>query len=221
MIPCALVRCRAAHFVSYLLTLRIQDEIYQKVTFMKRIRFFYLLLYLLLFPTVCLAQRSLPVDGGRITSGIGWRLDPFGSGRMIYHHGYDIAVPEGTRVYPVQKGTVYFAGPYKGYGNLVAVNHGNGTMTLYGHNAVVKVTAGDRVDSSTVIALSGNTGRSTGPHVHFEVRKLAGYDKQRHEKLQQDLKTFVENNVHELIDGAVNGQGGSDGEMYLPPDIDE
>ena len=56
-------------------------------------------------------------------------------------------------------------------------------LTLYGHNAVVKVTAGDRVDSTTVIALSGNTGRSTGPHVHFEVRELAGYDKQRHEKL--------------------------------------
>ncbi len=179
------------------------------------------LIFLLLFPVAGLAQRSMPVDGGRVTSGVGWRLDPFGSGRKVYHRGIDIAVPEGTPVFPVQKGTVYYAGPYKGYGNLVAVNHGNGVLTLYGHNALVKVTAGDRVDSSTVIALSGNTGRSTGPHVHFEVRELAGYDKLRHEKLVQDLKFIVENNIHELFNDAVSGQGGSEGEMYLPPDIDE
>ncbi|MRR56460.1 MAG: M23 family metallopeptidase [Deltaproteobacteria bacterium] len=180
-----------------------------------------LLIFLLLFPVAGLAQRNMPVDGGRVTSGVGWRLDPFGSGRKVYHRGIDIAVPEGTRVYPVQKGTVYYAGPYKGYGNLVAVNHGNGVLTLYGHNATLKVTAGDRVDSTTVIALSGNTGRSTGPHVHFEVRELAGYDKQRHERLAQDLKLIVEDNIHEWINDAVSGQGGSDGEMYLPPDIDE
>jgi murein DD-endopeptidase MepM/ murein hydrolase activator NlpD len=188
---------------------------------MKRIRSFFVLLFLLLLPPVCLAQRSMPVDGGRVTSGIGWRLDPFGSGRMVYHRGIDIAVPEGTPVYAVQKGTVYFAGPYKGYGNLVAVNHGNGTLTLYGHNSMVKVRAGDRVDSTTVIALSGNTGRSTGPHVHFEIRELAGYDKQRHDQLTQELKAVVENNIHEWIEDAVSGQGGSDGELYLPSDIDE
>ena len=188
---------------------------------MKSFQPIYILLILLLFPAACLAERNMPVDGGRITSGIGWRLDPFGSGRMTYHRGYDIAVPVGTRVFPVQKGTVYFAGPYKGYGNLVAVKHGNGTLTLYGHNAEVKVAAGDRVDSTTVIALSGNTGRSTGPHVHFEVRELAGYDKQRNEKLTQDLKVIVENNIHEWIDDFASGQGGSEGEMYLPPDIDE
>jgi murein DD-endopeptidase MepM/ murein hydrolase activator NlpD len=181
----------------------------------------YMLLFLLLFPAVSLADRSLPVDGGRITSGIGWRLDPFGSGRMTYHRGYDIAVPEGTPVYPVKNGTVYFSGSYKGYGNLVAVNHGNGILTLYGHNATVKVKAGDRVDSKTVIALSGNTGKSTGPHVHFEIREIAGYDKLRHEKLTKDLKVVVENNIHEWIDDVVSGQGGSDGEMYLPSDIDE
>ncbi|MRR58998.1 MAG: M23 family metallopeptidase [Deltaproteobacteria bacterium] len=188
---------------------------------MKRILPLSMLLFLLLFPAVSFADRSMPVDGGRITSGVGWRLDPFGSGRMTYHRGYDIAVPEGTPVFPVKKGTVYFSGPYKGYGNLVAVNHGNGLLTLYGHNATVKVTAGDRVDSKTVIALSGNTGRSTGPHVHFEVRELAGYDKQRHEQLTQDLKRVVENNIHEWINDALNNQGGSEGELYLPSDIDE
>jgi len=180
-----------------------------------------MLLFLLLFPAVSLADRSLPVDGGRVTSGVGWRLDPFGSGRMTYHRGVDIAVTEGTPVYPVKKGTVYFAGPYKGYGNMVAVNHGNGLLTLYGHNAIIKVTAGDRVDSKTVIALSGNTGRSTGPHVHFEVRELAGYDKQRQEKLTQELKLVVENNIHEWINDALSSQGGSKGELYLPSDIDE
>lgn len=188
---------------------------------MKSIWSFYVLLLLVLFPLVSLAQRTMPVDGGKVTSGIGWRLDPFGSGRMVYHRGIDIAIPEGTPVYPVQKGIVYFAGPYKGYGNLVAVNHGNGIISLYGHNAMVKVSAGDRVDSSTVIALSGSTGRSTGPHVHFEVRELAGYDKQRHEKLTQDLKAIVENNIHEWVEDVVSGQGGIDGELYLPPDIDE
>jgi murein DD-endopeptidase MepM/ murein hydrolase activator NlpD len=188
---------------------------------MKKILSHSLLLFLLLVPALSLAERSMPVDGGRVTSGVGWRLDPFGSGRMTYHRGVDIAVPEGTPVYPVKNGTVYFAGLYKGYGNMVAVNHGNGLLTLYGHNAAIKVTAGDRVDSKTVIALSGNTGRSTGPHVHFEVRELAGYDKQRQEKLTQDLKRFVENNIHEWINDAMSSKGGSEGELYLPSDIDE
>jgi murein DD-endopeptidase MepM/ murein hydrolase activator NlpD len=194
---------------------------YQKATLMKPICSLYVLIILLLCPALSFAQRTLPVDGGKITSGIGWRLDPFGSGRMVYHRGYDIAVPEGTPVYPVQKGIVYYAGPYKGYGNLVAVKHGNGMLTLYGHNDTVKVATGDRVDSNTIIALSGNTGRSTGPHVHFEVRELAGYDKQRREKLTQDLKTIVENNIHLWVEDAVSGQGGSEKELYLPPDIDE
>ncbi len=193
---------------------------YQLVASMKQILM--LAVFLFLLPAVALADRDLPVDGGRVTSGVGWRLDPFGSGRMMYHRGIDIAVPEGTRVYPVRKGTVYFAGPYKGYGNLVAVNHANGLITLYGHNSQVKVSAGDRVDSTTVIALSGNTGRSTGPHVHFEVREVAGYDKQRREKLTRDLKAVVQNNIHQWIEGFVTGQGGAgDGELYLPTDIDE
>lgn len=180
-----------------------------------------LLLILLLLPSVSLADRNLPVEGGTVTSGIGWRLDPFGSGRMMYHRGYDIAVPTGTPVYSVRGGTVYYAGPYKGYGNLVAVDHGNGYMTLYGHNSALKVTHGQRVNSRTVIALAGSTGRSTGPHVHFEIRQIAGYDKRRQEQLRKELKSVVESNIHEWVDGYVSGQGGDEAELSLPTDIDE
>jgi len=152
---------------------------------------------------------------------VGWRLDPFGSGRMVYHRGYDIAVPTGTPVYSVREGTVYYAGPYKGYGNLVAVDHGNGFMTLYGHNSALKVTSGQRVDSRTIIALAGSTGRSTGPHVHYEVRQIAGYDKRRQEQLRAELKSVVENNIHEWVEGFASGRGGGETELSLPSDIDE
>ncbi len=178
------------------------------------------ILALLLSPASSSAQRTLPVDGGRITSPVGWRVDPFGSGRMVYHRGTDIAVSEGTPVHAVGKGTVFFAGPYKGYGNLVAINHGNGSMSLYGHNSVLKVSPGDRVDDSTVIALSGNTGRSTGPHVHYEIRQIADYNRDRQARLNKDLKAAVATSIHSLVEGLVNGQGG-DGELQLPDDIDE
>lgn len=175
----------------------------------------------LLLPTAALAARQLPVDGGTITSGIGWRLDPFGSGRLVYHNGVDIAVPSGTPVHPTQAGTVYFAGPYRGYGNLVAVDHGNGYISLYGHNSEIKVKAGDRVDTGTVIALSGSTGRSTGPHVHYEVRLVPGYEKQRQAQLEQRLKAMVEKNIDRWIENQVTGQGGPDMTQILPGDLDE
>ncbi|HTP66623.1 MAG TPA: M23 family metallopeptidase [Geobacteraceae bacterium] len=136
-----------------------------------------LLLAFIFLPTSVLAARQSPVDGGVITSGKGWRLDPFGSGRMVYHSGYDISVPIGTPVHPTESGTVFFAGPFHGYGNLVAVDHGNGYLTYYGHNSELLVKPGDRVSTDSVIALSGNTGRSTGPHVHYEMRHIPGYEK--------------------------------------------
>ena len=136
-----------------------------------------LLCGLLLLPLPALAARQSPVDGGVITSGKGWRLDPFGSGRIVYHSGYDISVPVGTPVHPTQAGTVFFAGPFHGYGNLVAIDHGNGYLTYYGHNSELLAKAGDKVTPDSVIALSGSTGRSTGPHVHYEMRRLPGYDK--------------------------------------------
>ncbi len=117
---------------------------------------------------MALADLDLPVENGVVTSGVGWRVDPFGSGKLVFHRGIDIAVPVGTPVRATRKGRVVFAGDRRGYGNNVIVEHANGDRTLYGHNAMVRVSSGDVVESGMVVAFSGNTGRSTGPHVHFE-----------------------------------------------------
>ncbi len=103
-----------------------------------------------------------PVSGP-VTSGFGARW-----GRM--HEGIDIAVPSGTPVQAAAAGTVIYAGWMDGYGNLVVVDHGNGVSTAYGHNTSVAVALGQQVAQGEVIAYSGSTGHSTGPHVHFEVR---------------------------------------------------
>ena len=176
---------------------------------------------LLLSPQPALADRVSPVDNGVVTSGVGWRLDPFGSGRMVYHSGYDISVPAGTPVYPTQKGSVYFAGSYKGYGNLVVIEHGAGYVTMYGHNSEILVRAGDKVDTKTVIALSGSTGRSTGPHVHYEIRQIPGYAKAQQEHLENGLKAFVRNNIEGMVDDFAQGKGGGELEAIMPVDLNE
>lgn len=173
-------------------------------------------LLVLVLPCQSMAARKSPVDGGRVTSGVGWRLDPFGSGRQVWHNGYDIAVPTGTPVYPTQNGTVYFAGNYKGYGNLVAVEHGKGYISLYGHNAEILVKPGQEVDTTTVIALAGSTGRSTGPHVHYEIRHLPQLAKQRREQMEQDLMLIVQREIGNLVEAEVTGKGGPEAEMFLP-----
>ncbi len=109
---------------------------------------------------------TLPVQG-RISSLVGLRHDPI-NGTLREHHGIDIAVAEGTAVRPVAPGRVIFAGLRGGYGNMVIVDHGDGTITLYAHNSVNLVAEGDTVDGTSPLALSGSTGRSTGPHLHFE-----------------------------------------------------
>ncbi|MBU5613635.1 M23 family metallopeptidase [Geomonas sp. Red51] len=118
-------------------------------------------------PLPVLAGASLPVDGV-VTSGTGWRLDPFGSGKLAFHRGIDIAVPTGTPVRATRAGTVTFAGERRGYGATVIVEHDNGDRTLYGHNSRVNVHSGELVEAGAVLAFSGNSGRSTGPHVHYE-----------------------------------------------------
>ena len=172
------------------------------------------------FPVLSFAARQSPVDTGVVTSGVGWRVDPFGSGRMVYHNGYDIAVPVGTQVYPTQSGTVYFAGAHRGYGNLVAVQHGEGYVSFYGHNSQVLVKVGQQVDTDTVIALSGSTGRSTGPHVHYEIRQVAGYEKQRRAQLKKEMKVAVKQNIGNWVEDYVSGKGGpeTETEVYLPED---
>ena len=132
---------------------------------MKPVLFALMILFIL--PAAARADLELPVEGV-VTSGVGWRVDPFGSGKLAFHRGIDIAVPVGTPVRSTRKGRVVFAGPRRGYGPTVIVEHGNGDRTLYGHNTLVRVQAGDLVEAGAVLALSGNTGRSTGPHVHYE-----------------------------------------------------
>jgi murein DD-endopeptidase MepM/ murein hydrolase activator NlpD len=104
---------------------------------------------------------------GVLTSGFGWRW-----GRM--HEGVDIAVSNGTPVVAAKAGVVIVAGWMGGYGNLVVVDHGGGVATAYGHNTSVTVGVGQEVAQGQLIAYSGNTGHSTGPHVHFEVRINGG-----------------------------------------------
>jgi murein DD-endopeptidase MepM/ murein hydrolase activator NlpD len=104
---------------------------------------------------------------GILTSGFGWRW-----GRM--HEGIDIAVSNGTPVVAAAAGTVIVAGWMGGYGNLVVVDHGGGISTAYGHNTSVTVGVGQQVAQGQLIAYSGSTGHSTGPHVHFEVRINGG-----------------------------------------------
>lgn len=129
--------------------------------------------FIVLVATVAIphAESVMPVSGGRITSIPGWRNDPFGSGKLAYHRGYDIAAPLGTPVRPTQEGVISFAGKYKGYGNLVAVDHGTGYVTIYGHLEKVTVAQGVKVGLGSIIGLVGSTGRSTGPHLHYEIRQ--------------------------------------------------
>jgi len=113
-------------------------------------------------PTSSGGQIGWPVVGP-VTSGFGSRW-----GRM--HEGIDIGVGSGTAVHAAAAGTVIYAGWMSGYGNIVVIDHGNGLSTAYGHNSSVIVGQGASVGKGFVIALSGSTGHSTGPHVHFEVR---------------------------------------------------
>lgn len=109
-----------------------------------------------------------PVNGV-ITSPFGYRNHPI-FGRQILHSGIDIGVDSGTPVHAADSGVVVEAGWLGGYGYAVVIDHGNGLSTLYGHNSSLNVSAGQSVSQGQVIAYSGSTGNSTGPHVHFEVR---------------------------------------------------
>jgi murein DD-endopeptidase MepM/ murein hydrolase activator NlpD len=108
------------------------------------------------------------VEDGFISSYYGSREDPF-TGRQAFHKGVDFASDEGSNVVSVAAGVVTFAGERSGYGELIEINHGNGLVTRYGHNEKVLVRVGQTVTRGEPIALLGSTGRSTGPHVHFEV----------------------------------------------------
>jgi murein DD-endopeptidase MepM/ murein hydrolase activator NlpD len=105
---------------------------------------------------------------GRITSSFGERLDPF-NGEGAFHAGVDIAAPTGTPIYAPANGVVAKAGAASGYGHEVIIDHGGGISTLYGHLSSFAVVAGQIVKRGQVIGYVGSLGRSTGPHVHYEV----------------------------------------------------
>jgi murein DD-endopeptidase MepM/ murein hydrolase activator NlpD len=111
-----------------------------------------------------------PVREGYISSYFGERMDPF-NGEDAFHKGVDFASAAGADVLAVASGIVTWAGPREGYGNLVEINHGNGYVTRYAHGARTLVTVGDEVERGQAVAVVGSSGRSTGPHVHFEVIK--------------------------------------------------
>jgi murein DD-endopeptidase MepM/ murein hydrolase activator NlpD len=115
-----------------------------------------------------LTPSGWPVKGGWVSSAFGMRADPF-NGRRSMHHGVDIASPLGSSIHAMGDGVVTFAGKKRGYGNMVEINHGQGYSTRYAHVAEWLVRVGDRVARGQPVAKVGITGRSTGPHLHFEV----------------------------------------------------
>ena len=114
--------------------------------------------------------RGRPITKGWTSSYYGKRTDPF-TGKLAMHKGMDFAGKEGSEIIAVASGVVTWAGDRYGYGELIEVNHGNGYTTRYGHNAELLVEVGDSVVKGQAISHMGSTGRSTGPHVHFEVLK--------------------------------------------------
>jgi len=111
-----------------------------------------------------------PVTWGWMSSGFGKRVDPF-TGKMAWHSGVDFAGKDGSEVVAVASGVVTYAGKRYGYGEMVEINHGDGYVTRYGHHAKLLVKVGDVVKKGQPIGTMGSSGRSTGPHVHFEVLK--------------------------------------------------
>ncbi len=109
-----------------------------------------------------------PVPGGYLNSSFGYRIDPIDNVTR-FHHGQDITVKSGTPIYAPASGVVkraYYAG---GFGNHIKLDHGNGYTTLFAHLSKIKVKHGQRVERGEIIGLTGNTGRSTAPHLHYEI----------------------------------------------------
>lgn len=128
-------------------------------------------------PTLPTLRKGEPEPGNTadpvtapVSSDYGWRKDPI-DGKTRFHAGIDFEVPPHTPVKSFMDGEVTYSGWEKGYGYLVEIEHPDGYTTRYGHNAKLMVKEGDRVKAGDIISLSGSTGRSTGPHLHFEVRK--------------------------------------------------
>ena len=112
---------------------------------------------------------TMPASFDYISSGFGVRSDPI-EGGAAFHPGLDFKGPRGAPIYAAAAGTVSFAGVRSGYGNCVEISHGNGLVTRYAHMSRIEARLGEQVRAGTPIGKIGSTGRSTGPHLHFEVR---------------------------------------------------
>ncbi len=112
---------------------------------------------------------SSPVAAGYNSSSYGWRIDPF-NGSKAFHEGLDFPAATGTVIHAAADGIVSFAELTHDYGNIVKVNHGSGLETRYAHASKLLVKVGERVTKGQAVALVGSTGRSTGPHLHYEIR---------------------------------------------------
>jgi len=110
-----------------------------------------------------------PVEG-TLEAGFGGRRNPFGGGGYEFHSGQDIEAPWGAPVVAGASGRVSFVGWQNGYGQLVVIDHGGGLTTRYGHLSHIDVELGQTVDRAQLVGKVGSTGRSTGPHLHYEVR---------------------------------------------------
>lgn len=110
-----------------------------------------------------------PTLGGYVSSPFGYRIDPFTKKRKM-HHGLDISAPTGTPIYATASGTVVYAKWYGGYGYTIKLDHGYGYSTIYAHLSKMNVRKGQQVNRGEAIGKMGNTGKSTGPHLHYEVR---------------------------------------------------
>ena len=117
-----------------------------------------------------LIPSQAPVAGGYSSSGFGWRIDPF-TGMNAFHEGLDFMAEEGSPIIAAAGGVVVFAAAHPQYGKMVEIDHGNDLITRYAHASKLVVKVGDVVLRGSKIAEVGNTGRSTGTHLHFEVRQ--------------------------------------------------
>jgi len=120
-------------------------------------------------PPAVSVPAGMPLDDARLTSGFGMRIHPL-LGGLRQHTGIDLAAPTGTPVYATADGIVSRADWYSSYGLLVSIEHGASIETRYGHLSRLAVAAGDRVKKGDLIGYVGSTGRSTGPHLHYEIR---------------------------------------------------
>ena len=132
-----------------------------------------------------------PVRGARMTSRFGSRSDPF-LGRKAFHSGLDLATHRGASVESSASGTVIRAGWAGGYGQMIEIDHGDGLVTRYGHLSKILVQKGQSVEQGDPIGAVGSTGRSTGPHLHYEIHENGkAIDPQRYLRLGRKLMAWL------------------------------